>query len=62
MEAVAGAVRANGGTPLIVTDQVVEGVPVVRLGTADGHFRFDLAGSTVLEGRTASTGHRRRRR
>ncbi|MFI5044727.1 MAG: hypothetical protein ACHQDC_08045 [Acidimicrobiales bacterium] len=61
IEAVAAAVRSDGAEPLIVTDQVIEGVPVVRLSSVEGHFRFDLEGAAPLVGRTASQHHRPRR-
>lgn len=60
--AVADRVRADGGTPLVVTDRAIPGVPVVRLRNVGGHFAFDLDGASEVEvtGRPVQP-HRRRR-
>lgn len=60
--AVADRVRADGGTPLVVTDRAIPGVSVVRLRNVGGHFAFDLDGASEVEvtGRPVQP-HRRRR-
>jgi hypothetical protein len=58
--AVAERARRHAERVLVVTDRAVGGLPIVRLTTADGHFRFDLDGARTVEAPRAPT-HRRRR-
>lgn len=53
--------RANGERVAIVTDRAVGGVPVARLGHAEGGFTFDLAGAREVEARPTPQWRRRRR-
>jgi hypothetical protein len=57
--AVVAKVRAAGDTALVVTDRAVAGVPVVRLGTLDGRFTFDLEGAREVQARAAPAWRRR---
>lgn len=59
--AIVDRARRNGDTVAMVTDRAVSGVPVVRLGHADGGFTFDLDGAREVEARPAPQWRRRRR-
>lgn len=59
--AIVDRARRNGERVVIVTDRAVTGVPVARLGHADGGFSFDLAGAREIEAHAAPQWRRRRR-
>lgn len=59
--AVVDRARRNGEKVAIVTDRAIGGVPVARLGHADGGFTFDLSGAREVEARAAPQWRRRRR-
>lgn len=61
VQAVVDRARRNGEKVVIVTDRAIRGVPVARLGHADGGFSFDLAGAREVEARAAPQWRRRRR-
>lgn len=61
VEAIVARARAKGEKVAIVTDRAVGGVPVARLGHADGGFTFDLQGAREVEARSAPQWKRRRR-
>lgn len=59
--AIVDRARRNGEEVVIVTDRAVTGVPVARLGHADGGFSFDLTGAREVEARATPQWRRRRR-
>lgn len=61
VEAIVQRARANGETVAIVTDRAVSGVPVARLGHADGGFTFDLSEAREVHARPTPSWRRRRR-